>query len=81
MSNRRACGGVAFVNIFQAYNVTQREIQAVFVESQNLIRFLRAAGMQAWRRSFSHGPRARRPYLRRKGARYPEALRLTMEGT
>lgn len=39
MSNRRACGG-AFVNIFQAYNVTQREIQAVFVDSQNLIRFL-----------------------------------------
>lgn len=35
-----ACGGVAFVNIFQAYNVTQREIQAVFVDSQNLIRFL-----------------------------------------
>lgn len=39
MSNRRA-EGVAFVNIFQAYNVTQREIQAVFVDSQNLIRFL-----------------------------------------
>lgn len=31
-----------------------------------------AAGMQAWRRSFSHGPRARRLYLRRKGATYPE---------
>lgn len=40
MSNRRACGGVVFVNISQAYNVTQREIQAVFVDSQNLIRFL-----------------------------------------
>lgn len=28
--------------------------------------------MQAWRRSFSHGPRAPRLYLRRKGATNPE---------